>query len=988
MQNMTSPELNAAGIEGDEEVRKLSSSEEEHVSLLGDTSAPLNFSQLSPSRFGISTQSFIPSSANHKDKSRLAQLKARRRSNIGVRGSPETNSLIRYMAQQRIKTPPTYQTPEPFKNSPFLPRVASTLRQKMASFQSLMDVEESEVCGPAPRQDSETGGCVETRDYLSAEDDRSLDGGKENCPPMMTPTPNKRRRIGPVRDCVGEIRGASTPILRHTSLKEQEADKEPAIQDGLQGPIPSSESVADVQAVLFFPPVHLDPPCDLQACSPTDQQTRQEGFFELQSPSSQSKDPAAVVPAQTASAFPMPSLPSLQEMQPTGVVSSSGASTLKKKKQVRFGGPLSPEFFDKNLPPSTPLQKGSTPARAPTPGEGFQLRSVLKTPQMSEPCPSLAQLNLSSPSVFGASPTLAMPRSGRKQAVGEDAVEKCGKIAFPSVEELDSMLTNSTECTWEAQPLDLNAAFQEESLLEMLTAPALEAKPSGPSKIDILDVPEPLPGMEMQPEPHIEALIPAPPRLSNRKREAGPEPKSRIEVPVRSSSRKRKPEDSKPVKRSTRSAAKSASGKMKTSSVKRRWGNKEVDRSLYGSREYASKNPNLSPITETLSSTSRSPTPQEPRSRRCTASRDTPIKSNLLLVQDQESPLSLSYVGSLINSDSITGVAMGAAVLHYGSPATNNTQQIVDITTTSPQGTPSETPAEPAAPSKDGAVGKGKKHLGPKLSCGNGREVRGRKWKGRKVSVSADDCLSEECQDQQETCGKGDGCCQEEAATNQKASEETSYKYIATENVEVNTGEVCLQTPVDKPCTHTDYSAECHTSVEAPTLAHTFSEVGISETVSFSDKNLANQRKSAPRNAEADMGARCRSRGRRSSGYHSVPPESKEQTSQAAEHHTDHKAEEKKLRDQAASQLEANHQSSSALAPWQAEFNLEDVFKPVATRGQRSVRRSLRNQSNVDHSSGDSGLAWLPRTSPDSSTQARRRTRGQKLSGTAPVQSP
>uniref|UniRef100_A0A668ARS0 PP1-binding domain-containing protein n=1 Tax=Myripristis murdjan TaxID=586833 RepID=A0A668ARS0_9TELE len=577
---MTSPELNAAGIEGDEEVRKLSSSEEEHVSLLGDTSAPLNFSQLSPSRFGISTQSFIPSSANHKDKSRLAQLKARRRSNIGVRGSPETNSLIRYMAQQRIKTPPTYQTPEPFKNSPFLPRVASTLRQKMASFQSLMDVEESEVCGPAPRQDSETGGCVETRDYLSAE------------------------------GASGHISGFSVSVS-------------------------------------------------------------------------------------------------------AGVVSSSGASTLKKKKQVRFGGPLSPEFFDKNLPPSTPLQKGSTPARAPTPGEGFQLRSVLKTPQMSEPCPSLAQLNLSSPSVFGASPTLAMPRSGRKQAVGEDARIACACV---------------------------RAREREKERVKGVGG-------GGCMCVDII-------------YPDASSLFP------------------------------QQPEDSKPVKRSTRSAAKSASGKMKTSSVKRRWGNKEVDRSLYGSREYASKNPNLSPITETLSSTSRSPTPQEPRSRRCT----------------------------------------------------------------------------------------GKPHLRP-------------------------------------------------------------FWY----------------------------------------------HVGISETVSFSDKNLANQRKSAPRNAEADMGARCRSRGRRSSGYHSVPPESKEQTSQAAEHHTDHKAEEKKLRDQAASQLEANHQSSSALAPWQAEFNLEDVFKPVATRGQRSVRRSLRNQSNVDHSSGDSGLAWLPRTSPDSSTQARRRTRGQKLSGTAPL---
>lgn len=58
---------------------------------------------------------------------------------------------------------------QPVKSSPFLPRVASTLRQKMASFQSLMDVEESEVCDLMASQDNSTGGCIKTRDYLSGE---------------------------------------------------------------------------------------------------------------------------------------------------------------------------------------------------------------------------------------------------------------------------------------------------------------------------------------------------------------------------------------------------------------------------------------------------------------------------------------------------------------------------------------------------------------------------------------------------------------------------------------------------------------------------------------------------------------------------------------------------------------------------------------------------------------------------------------------------
>lgn len=52
-------------------------------------------------------------------------------------------------------------------------------------------------------------------------DGNSHDGGKENHPPMMTPIPSKRRRLGPPEGCKVEIRKPSTRIL-HFSLKEQE----------------------------------------------------------------------------------------------------------------------------------------------------------------------------------------------------------------------------------------------------------------------------------------------------------------------------------------------------------------------------------------------------------------------------------------------------------------------------------------------------------------------------------------------------------------------------------------------------------------------------------------------------------------------------------------------------------------------------------------------------------------------------------------------
>ncbi|NWY63508.1 KI67 protein, partial [Erithacus rubecula] len=51
--------------------------------------------------------------------------------------------------------------------------------------------------------------------------------------------------------------------------------------------------------------------------------------------------------------------------------------TLGKRKRVSFGGHLSPELFDKSLPPNSPLKKGALPARMSLPC-GDSPRAVLK----------------------------------------------------------------------------------------------------------------------------------------------------------------------------------------------------------------------------------------------------------------------------------------------------------------------------------------------------------------------------------------------------------------------------------------------------------------------------------------------------------------------------------------------------------------------------------------------------------------------------------
>ncbi|NWR60019.1 KI67 protein, partial [Bucorvus abyssinicus] len=58
----------------------------------------------------------------------------------------------------------------------------------------------------------------------------------------------------------------------------------------------------------------------------------------------------------------------------------SGDSLLQplvKRKRVSFGGHLSPELFDKSLPPNSPLKRGATPARLSLPF-GNSPRAVLK----------------------------------------------------------------------------------------------------------------------------------------------------------------------------------------------------------------------------------------------------------------------------------------------------------------------------------------------------------------------------------------------------------------------------------------------------------------------------------------------------------------------------------------------------------------------------------------------------------------------------------
>ncbi|CAL8346478.1 unnamed protein product [Lota lota] len=807
---MASPEPKQADAEG--------------PSVLCETFCPVDFTQISPSKFGISTQSFTPSLSKSKDKSQLAKRNACRRSSIGARGSPGTNALIRFKSQQRAKTPPVLKTPETFKRSPFLPRVSSMLKERMSSFHSLMDVEEGEHCDPVAGPKQDLSGEVLLMNRFMLVSDRSLDSDKENCSPRSMPS--KRSRVGPLGDCESEISGASSPILQHFS---SQADPE-------------------------------------------------ETSFEVQSPRApQLAELVAVdLPAQRALPFPSSSCsPALLEMKPFVVASEANCTFKKNNKRVRFGGPLSPELFDKNLPPSTPLQKGTMPARAQTPGlcPGSGLRSLLKTPQRPAGWSPLPQL-------LFCSPTFSQPRQRGAQTLKNN----CEKIAFPSMEETDSpSITDRGVLV--VQPLDLNLAFQEESLTEAPSGGAAGpgAQPSEDPQAPPEEPPQPQledPGTE--PEPAVDAPTSSDTPIKKARSEA--QPPSAVPTPVRPVSRKRKqPKEIEPVKRSSRSAAKSASGKMKVShTLARRWGSKEVDRSLYGFRDYASKNPTLSPIREGLCCLTPSPTLQPPGSR----------KHSKDIVED---PACLSSPTSeeAVNSLPVPGEVTPVPLFQRDDTGSNTTH-------------PSDAPANAAVPDQEfSSSGREKKR--------SSRPVKEPVRRRRKVSVPVEAWLTKEPQEQPEAQVEGS---------------ESSVAKTITGDSDVQSGQ-----PLVGAGAHAgeEQEPESHTVLPAPIAPCPLPEV------------------------EAVEGARR--------------PEEEMAT------------------------LETTREEAQAdLAPWQMDFVLEDVFKPVVTRGQLSVRRSLRNQRNNEEycGSGVSGLAWLPHTSPESIRETRRKTRRktQGLSSTLVPQTP
>uniref|UniRef100_A0A673GIT0 Cell division cycle-associated protein 2-like n=1 Tax=Sinocyclocheilus rhinocerous TaxID=307959 RepID=A0A673GIT0_9TELE len=752
----------------------------------------VDFSKLTPSQFGISTDSFLPSS-KIKDKSRVAQLKARRRSTIGVRGSPETNSLICFRAKQAAKTPP--RTPQLFQGSPFL-SCCDSLKKKMAAFQCLME-EDEEKDGQKKNEKSESAKSILAKDSKNGNENTLT---TQSPPTSMTPPPSKKRCWAPQGECEDKKTETLLPYPTFTTQQEQ----------GLkcyesQSQRPHSDLDSDAKNELL--------------------------------------------------SLPMLSKPEIK-LADENVVSSEC-----KKKRVRFGAPLSPEFFDKTLPPSTPLQKGGTP-KCPPSSTGPK-RSLLKTPQRSDPLP---QPDFSSPQSNGASPVLVIDRCNAGLVYSDEVFEEIEKEMFWKMF-LFGLYSNcvsktvdvlSAEDPGQPQAEDtevMNVAFQE-------------------------DVPSDSQTEEKLPCPNGDQPLAFSAHLCV----------NSVHVPHCS-----------------------LFSRFQKTGGKRRFGNKEVDRSLYGKRDYASKNPFLSPIFETVS-TSLSSTP-------------TPAQSGKQIDGEQDCIQTLNVPHSKTVRPMVS--------LDTACTWTNENEQTLSSNvsdTTDNQSDMGVTCLEPPVGTR-GPAGKGSS--GSKTSKANrdsGRPVRQRRSSGAaKRKELGSPAIS--------STNKSGGETGKQDTESQKPTESAGLNPV-------------YQDSPDRPVHDV---AECSENKEIEAL--------ISCVVPNEDSmNTESLEQKTPSNKK---------RGLVQKALKSPPGKLNVVVEQVVE-----SGQSEQITDDTT---ESNAgPTEPSLAPWQqADFNIDDILKPVA-KSRGSVRRSLRNRRSVDLQAV--GLAWVDHTSPELSKASRRRTRG-RLSG-------
>ncbi|XP_026580588.1 proliferation marker protein Ki-67-like, partial [Pseudonaja textilis] len=139
--------------------------------------------------------------------------------------------------------------------------------------------------------------------------------------------------------------------------------------------------------------------------------------------------------------------------------------SLGKRKRVSFGGQLSPELFDKRLPPNSPLKKGAIPARLSMPF-GNSPRAVLKK-----------AAELSQSVIQGSFERKQYEKIVSRQADSHSAPQKQQFISDPHV---TSQPSESEETTTQEMPM--NSLFSEVKKTVSSATSSLRSKPCTPRR--------------------------------------------------------------------------------------------------------------------------------------------------------------------------------------------------------------------------------------------------------------------------------------------------------------------------------------------------------------------------------------------------------------------------------------------------------------------------------------------------------------------------
>ncbi|XP_072493181.1 cell division cycle-associated protein 2 isoform X2 [Notamacropus eugenii] len=373
---------------------------------------PLNFSAVTVEQFGITPESFVK---NSPGKSLLK--KSRRRSTIGARGSPETNLLIRYVAQQRnlrnaSDSPLVEASPSMQQASPFRYRNGDSLRERISAFQSAFhQVKENEEKSghSGPEGESQAADCTKNKSPKSCDQ-----------PILCGDLPSKRRRISYQRDVKENIADgekkltdiqichiATFPDTNRTYTCETSTtdhSKEPSCDPSIVAqsgcPVLEDTSLKHLSGATKGKDIAGCPEEEIR-CNAASRHRGRRGKAEkelITDPFSETMPPTAPVYKGDLSSSESSFLRSVLKKTPVKLLLESlqehcdttgydgkqsfsfsdlskGCEELKNekgslkvqktwnRKRVTFGEELSPEVFDESLPANTPLRKGGTPAR-------------------------------------------------------------------------------------------------------------------------------------------------------------------------------------------------------------------------------------------------------------------------------------------------------------------------------------------------------------------------------------------------------------------------------------------------------------------------------------------------------------------------------------------------------------------------------------------------------------------------------------------------